>query len=127
MNRLKKIFFVYPKYIFLIFLAYLLYALNELPDYEINTNGFILGLILPFIPVWLSFHFSRKIEKDIEGSWINIFTFFAPLAVIITELYFMFSVKAPMMAILAAFGVGTMTFAVTLGLNLSLSLFAKTA
>lgn len=127
---MKTLYFKYPQYLFLVLLVYTSYVLSKAPDVEIGATELLFGIIFPFLPVLLSTHFTKKLDKDLSGSILNWFSLMSPAIILALEVYFIFTISlvnnGTVVGLLAAFGAGTIAFFVLLGFTMILSVFAKT-
>ncbi len=126
---MKSIYLNYSKYLFLTFLIYSLYILTNLPDFNVTYTELTLGLILPYLPVWLSFYIAKKFDSDLTGSPLNILTLSVPAFITIVEAYFI-SIHSLVSngngsGLIWAFGSGTLIFFVAYGVSLILTVFVN--
>jgi len=126
---MKSYYFRYPKYIFLAILFYTFYTFAKLPNVEIGAVELLAGIIFPLLPVLLSTHFTKKLDKELSGSMLNWFSLMSPAIVIALEVYFIFTLSlienGTAVGLLLAFGGGAIAFFILLCFSMLLSVFAK--
>ncbi|WP_448549661.1 hypothetical protein [Thalassotalea fusca] len=126
---MKATYLNHSKYLFLLFLVYSVFSLTNRPDLTISLTDIVVGAVLPFLPVWLSFFVAKRFDADIKGSALNIFTLTIPALVVVAETYLIFtnslSVNGTGAGLLGAFGAGTLIFFVAFGISLILVLFVN--
>jgi hypothetical protein len=98
-------------------------------EIRIGYTEMILGLLFPYLPVWLSSLFAKKIDQDLIGTPLNIFTLCIPTIVLTLEIYIIFTRSLVSdgtgAGLIGAFVFGTLTFFVLSGLSLILSVLVK--
>jgi hypothetical protein len=129
-NQMKVAYLNYSKYLFLIFLVYTIIILTNRPVFNFTYTDIVLGSVLPFLPVWLSFYIAKKFNNDLEGSLLNSLTLLVPALIVAVEVYFIY-IKSLVShgtgsGLIWAFGTGTIIFFIAYGASLILSVFSNT-
>jgi hypothetical protein len=126
---MKNLYLKYLKYLFLLLLVYSIYALIVKTGIRVGYTEMVLGILFPYLPVWLSSLFAKKIDQDLAGSSLNIFTLCIPIIVMVLETYLIFTrsliTDGTGAGLIGAFVLGTLTFFVLSGISLILSVFVK--
>lgn len=126
---MKRLYFKYLKYPFLLFLIYTMYVLIIVTDTRIGYTEMIIGILFPYLPVWLSSLFAKKIDSDLVGTPLNIFALCTPAIVVLVEVYIIFILSLASdgtgAGLIGAFFCGTIVFFILFGINLMLSVFVK--
>jgi len=126
---MKAFYLNHSKYLFLLFLVYTVFSLTNRPELTISLTDIVVGAVLPFLPVWLSFFVAKRIDADIKGSVLNMFTLSIPALVVFAEVYLILmnslSANGTGAGLLGAFGAGTLIFFVAFGVSLIFVLFVK--
>ncbi len=126
---MKALYFKYLKYLFLLLLIYTVYALIVITEVRVGYTEMVLGILFPYLPVWLSSLFAEKIDSDLIGTPLNIFALCVPAIVMLLEVYIIFTRSLVSdgtgAGLIGAFVFGTLTFFVLFGINLILSVFVK--
>jgi len=126
---MKRIYFKYLKYLFLLLLVYTMYVLIMRTGTRIGYTEMIIGILFPYLPVWISSLFAKKIDNDLVGTPLNIFALSVPAIVLGLEVYLIFTrslvSEGTGAGLIGAFVFGTLTFFVLFGINLILSVFVK--
>jgi len=96
---------------------------------SLGYTEIIMGLILPYLPVWLSSHIAYKFDRDLSGTPLNIITLSIPAIVVMLEVIYIVTQsimgEGTGYGLIGAFGLGTITFFVLFGASLILSVFVK--
>jgi hypothetical protein len=107
-----------------------MYALIVITEIRVGYTEMMLGILFPYIPVWLSSLFAEKIDRDLTGTPLNIFALCVPSIVMVLEVYLIFTrslvADGTGAGLIGAFVFGTLTFFVLFGINLILTVFVKT-
>jgi len=106
-----------------------MYALIVITEIRVGYTEMVLGLLFPYLPVWLSSLFAEKMDNDLVGTPLNILVLSVPSIVMALEVYII-STRSLVSdgtgaGLIGAFTFGTLTFFVLLGLTLILSVFVK--
>jgi len=116
----------YTKYLFLSLLVYTMFILTGKNDVNIGMTEIIIGLVLPYLPVWLSSHYAKKFDKELAGTFLNILTIITPAIIVILEGFFLVTQSLTGnetgSGLIAAFVVGTLVF---FGISLISTVFVK--
>jgi len=126
---MKGLYFKYLKYLFLLLLIYTIYVLIARTGVRIGYTEMVMGILFPYLPVWVSSLFAKKIDNDLVGTPLNIFTLCVPVFVMALEVYIIFTrslvTDGTGAGLIGAFVFGTLTFFVLFGVSVILTVFVK--
>ncbi len=128
-HRMKKLYFKYLKYLFLLLLIYSMYALIVITEVRVGYTEMVLGLLFPYLPVWLSSLVAEKMDSDLAGTPLNVLVLSVPTIVMVLEVYIISTrslvVDGTGAGLIGAFVFGTLTFFVLFGITLISTVFIK--
>jgi len=106
-----------------------MYELIVITGIRVGYTEMVLGILFPYLPVWLSSLFAEKIDKDLANTPLNIFALCVPTIVMVLEVYLIFTRSLVSdgtgAGLIGAFVFGTITFFVLFGINLILTVFVN--
>jgi len=127
---MKQLYLKHLKYSFLLLLVYTMYSLIVVTQVKVDYTEMIIGILFPYIPVWLSSLYAKRVDDNFVGTPLNIFALSIPLIVLLIESYLIYSRSLTSdgtgVGLVSAFAFGLLTFFVLAGVNLMLSIFVKT-
>ena len=89
----------------------------------------VLGILFPYLPVWISSLFAQKADNELSGTPLNIFALCIPAIVVLLEVYLIITRSlisdGTGAGLIGAFAAGTISFFVLFGINLILTVFVK--
>ncbi|MBY5991322.1 hypothetical protein [Ferrimonas balearica] len=124
MDTIRKLYFYYPRYLFLAYLGYQLIYVHRSPEYELSLGPALVALAAPMIPVWYMFKYARKMSNDLSGSRLNFINFLAPLIVVSGEIYAFHRIDDPVISFIGATFTGGLLFPMMLCINLTIAMFS---
>ncbi len=106
-----------------------MYALIVITEVRVGYTEMILGLLFPYLPVWISSLFAEKMDNDLAGTPLNVLALCVPTIVMVLEVYIIFTRSLVLdgtgAGLIGAFVFGTLTFFVLFGLTVILVVFVK--
>jgi hypothetical protein len=107
-----------------------MYALIVITEVRVSYTEMVLGLLFPYLPVWLSSLFAEKMDNELVGTLLNSLALSVPSIVMALEVYII-STRSLVSdgtgaGLIGAFIFGTLTFFVLFGITLILTVFVKT-
>jgi len=106
-----------------------MYTLIVITEIRIGYTEMTLGLLFPYLPVWISSLFAEKMNNDLVGTRLNTLALCIPAIVMFIEVYIIFTRSlvndGTGAGLIGAFVFGTLTFFVLFGLTIISTVFVK--